>query len=82
MARNDIIVLLHGIWYAMFSGMVFSDLSEDELKEDFNGLENFDKDEERYHAIISWLKDWRDAFEEIQWSIDQVLIYMAAHKPR
>lgn len=76
MTREDILVLLHGIAYAMYEAWAYGDISVGELTEEFNSLDDFDKDEVSLHAAVSWLTDGRDAFTDIRWSIDTVLSYL------
>ena len=76
MERDDVLVLLEGIWKYCLNAWIFEDLTDEELKQEFSKLPSFDSDPEVAYGIIEFLKDWRDALEDIQWSIDQVLKYM------
>lgn len=76
MTRDDILVLLNGIIHNMEDHWVFADLDDDEIAQSYRDLDRFDSDVEVGYGLVEFLEDWKDAFEEIAWSIDLVCSYI------
>lgn len=79
--REDIVVLLHGIFKHIENCWGFVDLTEEELAAEYESLNRFDSDDDVRYGIIEFLKDAKDTYEDISWSIDMVLDYMLANIP-
>lgn len=82
MTRKDVIVLLNGIMHYFEDHWAFADLSDEEIADSYKDLDKFDSDEVIYYGLIEYLKEYRDSFEEIAWSIDAVVNYMEANPIR
>lgn len=73
MSRDDVIVLLRGIFKYCEEHWMFADLSDEEIRHNYEDLNRFDFDHWVAYGLIEWLEDVKDSLDEIRWSVDLAL---------
>lgn len=79
--REDIKVLLFGILKYCEEHWMLADLDEDEIKAEYDSIDDFDS-KETAEGFISYLSDNYDCLEEIKWSVDIALDYLRMCYPK